>query len=83
MLSSLKEYLGGVTQRTLCIEEHLYEHISAIQFSCLNNNTIPEAHCFAFDFTQNSSTESVKGNWDLIYTKDSREFRAKTNRETH
>lgn len=50
MLTALKEYLGTVTSDTLCIEERLYKHISDIQYSCLSNNTIPEAQCFAFDF---------------------------------
>ena len=52
MLTSLKEYLACVTSETLCIEQHLYEHIADIQYSCLSNNTIPEAHCFSFDFVK-------------------------------
>lgn len=52
MLKSLKDYLQGVTSKTLCIEEHLYQYIQNIQYSCLYNNTIPEAHCFAFDFVK-------------------------------
>ena len=30
MLTSLKEYLAKVTSNTLCIEEHLYNNLTAI-----------------------------------------------------
>ena len=80
MLGSLKDYLGRVTSNTLCIEEHLYENITSIQYSCLYNNTIPEAHCFAFDFIESKVPEEhQRGAWDLIYTCDQKNFMSKTN----
>lgn len=79
MLTALKEYLVLVTSDTLCIEEHLYNHISDIQYSCLSNNTIPEAQCFSFDFIKGQKS----GAWDLLFTTETKYFEAKTNQETH
>ena len=85
MLSNLKRYLQGVTSKSLCIEEHLYENITNIQYSCLYNNTIPEAHCFAFDFIKGKEIEvdaPAADAWDLVYTSDTKDFHAATNQET-
>ena len=69
MLTELKDYLSRVTSQTLCIEQHLYENISSIQYSCLSNNTIPEAHCFSFDFVESREREDKdEGAWDLVYS---------------
>ena len=90
MLTSLKDYLQRVDSKTLCIEQHLYENITSIQYSCLYNNTIPEAHCFAFDFIQNNGrghkdalSDHGEGKWDLIYTSDTKHFSSETNQRTH
>ena len=83
MLTALKDYLARVDSQTLCIECNLYENLTSIQYSCLYNNTIPEAHCFAFDFVANKDRDSTEGAWDLIYTEDQKTFFAKTNQKTH
>lgn len=59
----------------------MYQNITSIQYSCLYNNSIPEAHCFAFDFIENPNKEH--GAWDLVYTYDSKDFRSLTNQLTH
>lgn len=59
----------------------MYQNITSIQYSCLHNNSIPEAHCFAFDFIENPTREH--GAWDLVYTYDSKDFISLTNQLTH
>ena len=86
MLVSLKDYLSRVSQETLCIEQHLYENLTNIQFSCLYNNTIPETHCFAFDFVESKGTEDeeeVESSWDMVYTAEQKTFNSRTNQATH
>ena len=47
-------------------------------------NTIPEAHCFAFDFVEASEEVAAElGAWDLIYSSEEQHFIADTNRKTH
>jgi hypothetical protein len=72
-LKSLKDYLQDVTSSTLCIEEHLYDNISAIHFSSMSKNTIPEALCFAFDFVERPA-HPIKGAWELFFADDAKVF---------